>query len=169
MFRLKALAPEKYRENVKVHNDTANKQFGAAKVEKEPFDWEAYRRESEAWARQFYGKLCNHEHVTAQNKPLRLLPPTISGVEQSEIAEESDPHDYASDTVTYVCNRWPEYSIGSSVRFRGGVFKTADTQLQALLENNEAFGVQIFRQDQLNNGQRQREESLPPNGRTDDE
>jgi hypothetical protein len=42
IFRLKALKPEMYRDNVKI--DASMKHSGAIKVEKEPFDWDEYRR-----------------------------------------------------------------------------------------------------------------------------
>lgn len=44
----------------------------------------------------------------------------------------------------YRCSRWPELAIGDRVRFRGGLFETADPELQTLVETRDYYGVHVL-------------------------
>jgi len=45
---------------------------------------------------------------------------------------------------TYACSTWPSLSIGRRVRFRNGIFETADPRLQQLIKEAHGFGVYIL-------------------------
>lgn len=49
----------------------------------------------------------------------------------------------------YVCNLWPELTLGSKIKFVGGIFRTEDKILQDKIEQNNAFGSSIHWQDPL--------------------
>ncbi len=45
---------------------------------------------------------------------------------------------------TYICPRWPEYSLSGKIKFEGGWFKTEDSALQELIESNDMWEVYIW-------------------------
>lgn len=51
---------------------------------------------------------------------------------------------------TYACWRFPEYSIGGSIRFKDGLFTAQTDEEQRLVESNDWFGTFIkeVRQDE---------------------
>jgi hypothetical protein len=43
----------------------------------------------------------------------------------------------------YACNRFPQYGIGTKVKFNDGFFETDDPEVQKLIESHAWFGVHI--------------------------
>jgi hypothetical protein len=58
--------------------------------------------------------------------------------------EKAAPAPVVPGAKTYVCNRYPEYAIGGSIRFHKAQFTTADPALQAKIEKNEWYKVYIW-------------------------
>lgn len=49
----------------------------------------------------------------------------------------------------YVSPRYPSYSIGKDIRFVNGIFSTDDTELQAIVESNDWYGIHILPLDEM--------------------
>jgi hypothetical protein len=64
--------------------------------------------------------------------------------EDNQCAIIGDNQCKANVTRRYVCQRWPRLRIAGKVRFRNGIFETADPELIALVEANIAYGAQIL-------------------------
>jgi len=64
----------------------------------------------------------------------------INGDNHCEISAENQRQ--INVPKAYVCRTWPQLTVGR-VRFRNGLFETADPELQRLIERAHGFGVQI--------------------------
>jgi hypothetical protein len=47
----------------------------------------------------------------------------------------------------YICNRFPSFTIGSEIKFHGGLFVAQSEEQERIIESNDWFGVHVHRRD----------------------